>query len=56
MSDVLTTASDVVAKPTFKNQYDNFIGGKWVAPIKGEYFENTSPVDGKSFTKINHPF
>ena len=52
MSDVLTTASDVVAKPTFKNQYDNFIGGKWVAPIKGEYFENTSPVDGKSFTKI----
>lgn len=52
MSNVAETASKAVQKPTFKNQYDNFIGGKWVAPAKGEYFENVSPVDGKSFTKI----
>lgn len=52
MSDVLTTTSNVVEKPTFKNQYDNFIGGKWVAPADGQYFENTSPVDGQVFTKI----
>lgn len=52
MSDVATTVSNVVEKPTFKNQYDNYIGGKWVPPVKGQYFENTSPVDGKSFTKI----
>lgn len=32
-------------KPDFKSQYDNFIGGQWVAPVDGEYFENTSPVE-----------
>ncbi|HKK77526.1 MAG TPA: aldehyde dehydrogenase family protein [Saprospiraceae bacterium] len=52
MSDVQITANDVVAKPEFKAQYDNFIGGKWVAPTRGEYFDNISPVDGNSFTKI----
>lgn len=40
------------SKVQFKSQYDNFIGGKWIAPVKGEYFENISPVDGKVFTKI----
>ena len=35
-----------------KSQYDNFIGGKWVAPVKGQYFENISPVTGKSFTSV----
>ncbi|MGE8523040.1 MAG: aldehyde dehydrogenase family protein, partial [Acinetobacter pseudolwoffii] len=40
------------AKIQFKAQYDNFIGGEWVAPVKGEYFDNISPVDGKVFTKV----
>ncbi|WP_130804684.1 acetaldehyde dehydrogenase ExaC [Acinetobacter ihumii] len=40
------------SKVQFKAQYENFIGGQWVAPVKGEYFENLSPVDGKVFTKI----
>ena len=39
-------------KPSFNEKYDNFIGGKFVAPVKGNYFENISPVDGKPFTKI----
>lgn len=52
MSDFLTTTAEVLQKPTFKDQYDNFIGGKWVAPTKGEYFENASPVDGNAFTKV----
>jgi len=52
MSNVATTESTVVEKPTFKNQYENFIGGKWVPPVKGQYFDNISPVDGKAFTKI----
>src|SRR5690606_24166674 len=30
---------------------DNFIGGKFVAPINGEYFDNESPVNGKVFAK-----
>ena len=52
MSDVQTTARSAVEKPQFKNQYDNYIGGKWTPPIKGQYFENISPVDGNNFTKI----
>ena len=40
------------SKVQFKSQYENFIGGKWVPPVKGEYFDNVSPVDGKAFTKV----
>lgn len=40
------------AKPTYKSQYENFIGGEWVAPKSGEYFENISPVDGEVLTRI----
>lgn len=36
----------------FKEQYENYIGGKWVAPVGGEYFDNVSPVTGKPFTRI----
>jgi len=35
-----------------KAQYGNYIGGKWVAPVKGQYFDNISPVNGKAFTSI----
>jgi aldehyde dehydrogenase len=40
-----------IARPQFKEKYDHFIGGKWVAPSSGEYFDNFSPIDGKAFTK-----
>ncbi|WP_436662260.1 acetaldehyde dehydrogenase ExaC [Acinetobacter sp. P1(2025)] len=40
------------SKVQFKSQYENFIGDQWVAPVRGEYFDNVSPVDGKVFTKI----
>lgn len=40
------------SKVTFKEKYDNFIGGKWVAPVSGEYFDDISPVDGKAFAKV----
>ncbi|MEH6407969.1 MAG: aldehyde dehydrogenase family protein, partial [Leeuwenhoekiella sp.] len=52
MDTVQTTSKNVVDKPKFKDKYDNFIGGKWTAPVNGQYFDNLSPVDGKSFTKI----
>ena len=39
-------------KPSFKKQYENYIGGEWVAPVDGEYFDNISPVDGSVMTKI----
>ncbi|CAI3792942.1 Aldehyde dehydrogenase [Pseudomonas sp. MM221] len=35
------------AKASFKSRYGNYIGGEFVAPVKGQYFENTSPVNGK---------
>jgi aldehyde dehydrogenase len=35
----------------YKAKYDNFIGGKWVAPVKGEYFDVISPITGKPYTK-----
>ena len=39
------------AKANYKTQYDNFIGGKWVAPVKGQYFDVISPINGKPYTK-----
>ena len=36
----------------FKPQYENFIGGKWVAPVKGQYIDNISPVNGKPYCKV----
>src|SRR5271169_1216899 len=39
------------AKITYKARYDNFIGGKWVAPVKGEYFDVITPISGKPYTK-----
>lgn len=38
-------------KPAFKESYSNFINGEFVAPIGGQYFENTSPVDGSLIAK-----
>ena len=35
-----------------KARYDNFIGGKWVPPVDGRYFENISPVTGHPFCEV----
>ncbi|MCU7849757.1 MAG: aldehyde dehydrogenase [Candidatus Thiodiazotropha sp. (ex Lucinoma kastoroae)] len=40
------------SKVEFKSRYENYIGGHWVAPAEGRYFENISPVNGKSFCEI----
>jgi aldehyde dehydrogenase len=39
------------AKHVFKSQYDNFIGGKFVPPVKGQYFDVITPISGKAYTK-----
>ncbi|CAM01677.1 aldehyde dehydrogenase [Saccharopolyspora erythraea NRRL 2338] len=36
----------------YRSRYDHFIGGEYVAPAGGEYFENPTPVTGKTFTEI----
>ena len=35
-----------------RQKYDNFIGGKWVAPVEGRYFDNVSPVTGNTVAQI----
>jgi aldehyde dehydrogenase len=35
-----------------KPRYENFIGGKWVAPVRGHYMTNVSPVNGKPFCEV----
>lgn len=37
---------------SFKSRYENFIGGEWVAPVKGEYFNNITPVTGEVICEI----
>jgi aldehyde dehydrogenase len=37
---------------SFQERYDNFIGGKWVAPVEGRYFENISPVSGQVYCEV----
>jgi len=39
------------SKPKFKDKYDNFINGKFVAPVGGQYFDNTSPIDNSLIAK-----
>lgn len=43
------TAGSIV---DFKPQYENFIGGEWVPPVKGVYFDNITPITGEAFTRI----
>lgn len=40
------------SKVTVEPRYGHFIGGNWVEPKKGEYFENISPVTGRAFTEV----
>jgi len=37
---------------TVQSRYDNYVGGEWTPPAKGEYFENITPVTGQVFTEI----
>jgi aldehyde dehydrogenase len=37
---------------SFDAQYDNFIGGEFVPPADGQYFDDYTPVTGKVFTKV----
>jgi aldehyde dehydrogenase len=37
---------------SYQSRYDNWIGGQRVAPVKGQYFENPTPVTGQGFTEI----
>ena len=40
------------SKALWRAKYDNFIGGEWVAPVAGEYFDNISPITGQVVCQI----
>ena len=37
---------------SYASRYDNWIGGERVAPVKGQYFENVTPITGKAFCEV----
>ncbi|MES2483475.1 MAG: aldehyde dehydrogenase family protein [Pseudomonadota bacterium] len=39
------------AKLEYKPRYDNFIGGQWRAPVKGQYFDVITPISGRRYTQ-----
>ena len=36
----------------YRDRYENFIGGEWVAPVDGEYMDNITPVTGEVFCQV----
>ncbi|MGC1438063.1 MAG: aldehyde dehydrogenase family protein [Terriglobales bacterium] len=45
-------AVDTLRKGGVKSKYENFIGGRWVAPVKGKYFTDYSPINGEPICEI----
>ena len=52
MSEAYAYPNSTGAIVHFKDKYDNYIGGEWTPPVKGQYFENVTPVTGKVFTQV----
>jgi len=46
------TLAEIGGQVRIRPRYDNFIGGQWVAPVKGQYFSNLTPVTGKPIREI----
>jgi len=40
--------SELSKQIAIRSRYDNWIGGKWVPAVRGQTFENPSPVTGKT--------
>ncbi|HZE15500.1 MAG TPA: aldehyde dehydrogenase family protein [Mycobacterium sp.] len=37
---------------SYESRYDNFIGGEWLPPVQGRYFDNPTPVTGQAFCEV----
>ncbi|MDR2123067.1 MAG: aldehyde dehydrogenase [Flavobacteriaceae bacterium] len=48
------SVADAVSRLNLKKRYENYIGGKFVPPVKGRYHDVPSPIDGKIFTQTAH--
>ena len=51
MDMVVSERAGILQAP-FAKTYDNFIGGRWVAPKAGRYFDNVSPITGKPVCQV----
>jgi aldehyde dehydrogenase len=45
-------ASAVLRAHGIRTRYDNYIGGKWAAPTKGDYYVDKSPIDGQPLCEV----
>jgi len=45
-------ALDAIHKGGARQKYENFIGGRWVAPVHGKYFTDHSPINGEPLAEI----
>ncbi|HTW78111.1 MAG TPA: aldehyde dehydrogenase family protein [Terracidiphilus sp.] len=45
-------ALDTIHKVCARRKFENFIGGHWIAPIKGKYFTDYSPINGEPIAEI----
>lgn len=52
MSKVYEAPNQPGSKVQFASRYGNYIGGEFVPPVRGQYFENITPVTGKPFCEI----
>jgi aldehyde dehydrogenase len=48
---IYATPGAAGAPVAFKTRYDNFIGGKFVAPVRGQYFDVLTPINGRPYTQ-----
>ena len=48
------TIQDAIKARTapLKQRYANFIGGRWVDPVDGRWFDNRSPIDGQVICQV----
>jgi aldehyde dehydrogenase len=47
-----STTAEAMTRVEVKPRYDNFIGGKFQPPVRGNYFSNPSPITGKPLCEV----
>ena len=52
VSSVYAAPGQRGAVAEYRPRYGHYIGGEFVDPIKGEYFENITPITGKPFCEV----
>ena len=52
VSSVYAAPGERGSVATYRPRYGHYIGDEFVEPIKGQYFENITPVTGKPFCEV----